>query len=142
MLPATIGKTATTLLKNKYFWLAIIIIVSIFILRKNLNVWGGKIRAFFKPAAGDYSHILTILDKTRCEKLASELYTDIYGNWGSNKVDSINNLLTLDDSELRYSAKFYKTSYEKTMREDVSGEYMPFTDVDQELVARLLKMSL
>jgi len=71
MLPATIGKTATTVLKNKYFWLAIIIIVSIFILRKNLNVWGGKIRAFFKP--GDYLHLERILDKTIAKKRAERM---------------------------------------------------------------------
>lgn len=82
-------------------------------------------------------------------KIAQDTYTAlnsvlmIGGVTATGREWQLTQVLTLNDTELRWVAKRYEQlANGSTLRRDLENEWMPFSDVDDRLIARLNQLAL
>ena len=140
---ASIAGAGVKLLKSKVFWIVLGSIILIIIINKNRY----KIKAWFKPIdidleTGEKIHI-TDERKVELKKVASNIYTAIYSTLHTGRKLTFKAALALTENELDFMAKHYKqqVSGGNTLYEDVDNEWMPSTDLDEQLMAKLNKIN-
>lgn len=99
------SKQALALLRNKWLWIALGVLVVFLIVRKNWPRWS----RLWKPDYGrDIQQAgLTDQRKAELETLARSLYADSE-SWGTAEDDLWSTAAQLNDAELRYLAQFYE----------------------------------
>lgn len=130
------------LFKNKWFWIILISIIVLIFIRRNWSKWSFKAKGRFGPQHGDWQPgTITDARKSVLEGLARELYDAIYSGWGATieRGPIFNKVAYLNDNELEYTANYYKSAITKTnsLYYDVDEEYMPYSNSDEELMAKL-----
>ncbi len=132
-----------SLLKNKYFWIALAIIIVLVILHRNWNIIKEKVLDQKNPsyATDDQGNVIKVsqLDANRLDKLVVDTRTAITKLGGASS-DDFKKLTDLTDQELEYVAKQYKSSYQEVLYKNVDDEIMPFSSADEDLMARLDKL--
>lgn len=136
-----------SILKNKWFWIILAIIIIIIIINKNWEtieskLFDRKIANYARDAEGNIIKV-TELDKPRLNAIADRIRVRSQDHiTGGLWAEDLQPALDLTDQELEYTAKYYKTAYNITLYKAVSEAWMPFTQTDQELMARLDKLAL
>lgn len=140
-------KTAVDLLKKPSTWVVIVaIVLAVTVWRNGRRWWQQLTRRDQGNYAGQPSVPSNPARQGELQQLARDTYTVI--NSVSNPFERervLERVVALNDTELRYVAKFYQSSISesaKSLREDVLSEWMPFTDVDERLVTRLNQLAL
>ncbi len=145
MTAAVILEFFRKLFTNKWFWIAVATIFAIFFINKYWN----EIKRFFQRSDVDLepgeSKLISSDRKVELKAFAGELYQAIYAtqNVGvSYREDKFAEAVDLSDNELRYVSKYYRKSLTKDnwLYDDIDDETMPFTSIDEELMARLTKV--
>ncbi|MBS1939746.1 MAG: hypothetical protein JST38_02575 [Bacteroidetes bacterium] len=89
--------------------------------------------------------------QAQLEKMAQDTYTAlnstlmIGGVTATGREFQLELINALNDSELRYVAQFYEhnaSSTGQSLKQDLDDEFMPATDVDERLIARLNQLAL
>lgn len=89
--------------------------------------------------------------QAQLEKMAQDTFTALNstlflgGVTATGREYQLELLMVLNDSELRYVAQFYEhnaSSTGQSLRQDIEDEFMPATDVDERLIARLNQLAL
>lgn len=89
--------------------------------------------------------------QAQLEKMAQDTYTAlnstlmIGGVTATGREFQLELINALNDSELRYVAQFYENNASSTgqsLKQDIDDEFMPATDVDERLIARLNQLAL
>lgn len=89
--------------------------------------------------------------QAQLEKMAQDTFTALNstlflgGVTATGREYQLELLMALNDSELRYVAQFYEhnaSSTGQSLRQDIEDEFMPATDVDERLIARLNQLAL
>jgi len=161
------GQFAVTLLRNKFFWYAVIaIIVLIIIIRQWSNI-RELIKKWTQPSDINIeaeeplvnkeigSEIITtkggetLTRKEAKEKqlklLADEIYKSIYSSvsyptfYRDEILEQINRIT---DTELEYLSKYYKKFLTQGvwLYTDIDNEFMPHTSIDETIMSRLSKI--
>jgi len=132
---------AMKVLSDKRFWIGVAILIALLLAKKYWNKLAGSFQADY----GDYDDgALQEARKNELEGLANELYTAMHDiSFGSALDDD--HLLQLDqltDRELKYVARFYKRAITRgvSLYQDINNEWMPFTDLDEMIMARLAQI--
>lgn len=150
-----ITQSVLSLLKNKWFWIGLGILIILIIV---INQWS-NIRSFIKRKTQKEDIDLTpeekvliaegkkpLTDKREAylKQLAQLLHSDIYdtpitGHNSSLYIEAKG----LSDTELKFMAKYYRVYITKGeyLAQDIDDEiYSPFTNIDSLLMARLAKV--
>lgn len=89
--------------------------------------------------------------QAQLEKMAQDTFTALNstlflgGVTATGREYQLELLMALNDSELRYVAQFYEhnaSSTGQSLKQDLDDEFMPATDVDERLIARLNQLAL
>ncbi len=142
------GKTAGTVLRSKWFWIAIGAFLVFLI------IW--KYRRFFQASkisqsAGEKDIIpktkedkpsdYAYSSKEEIETLANKLYNAIYDPLGSEgtTIGLLEEANLLTDNELVYLSKHYRKFVTKDnwLYEDIDDEWLPLTSIDETVMTRL-----
>lgn len=132
----------TGILKNKWFWTVVVLIILLLVLRRN---WS-RIKNLFQRDFGDYGDYKIDKEaKTRLQELAENLYSQIYSNFSvgiDKRSKYMTDAMALTDTELKWLARYYRTALTKgtCLFKDIDEEWMPVDSVDEELMARLAKI--
>lgn len=136
-----------SLLKSKWFWIIIAILILLIIINKNWDsinskLFERKITSYAKDAEGNVIKI-SELDKPRLERLANNVKI-ADDDWVSGGIyaSDLQPINELSDQELEYVAKYYKQAYSKSLYEVVNNATMPFTQSDEKLMTRLDQLAL
>lgn len=132
-----IGKAIASLLRNKWFWLLLLLIAAILIARK---YWPDLMRAL-KPDRTNYADDpgLSEADRTRLERLAADLFAEFDGFTIS--TEHFQEVVALNDRELKYLANaFPHYSGGEKLRAAIADELIA-GDEDARLIARLENMA-
>jgi len=128
------------LMKNKYFWMALGVIIMLIILRRN---WY-KLSRMWQPSDINFDEGETASisneRKSEIESYARMLYDSIYG---SNDNDAYDVALNLTDNELKYLSKYYRKYLTQStwLWKDIDNEWFAWwNDRDVKLQARLAKI--
>lgn len=132
-----------SLLKNKWFWIILAIIIILVVLNRNWNIIKDKLFDKRNPSytvdeEGNKIQV-TELDKIRLDKLVVATNVAVNSALGMD-YSHFEPLLDLTDQELEYVAKSYKSSYNVSLYQDIDDEWLPFTQGDEKLQARLDKL--
>lgn len=147
---ANLLKVITKGLSNPKVQKILLVILLILVAMYLLNKGSGKFKQFFQSTfrgiQGDNVNApITDARKQWLEDLAQALYSEIYDWFGSNEtIESILiQMNSLPDSELAYIATYYNGFLStNTLYYDIDWEFMPFEDVDDDIMARLSAMNL
>lgn len=132
-------------------WIVIIIliIVGIFLYNVYLQPKASDIKRKLTPPRntdGTKNDPISDERKTVLNDLATSLRTAIYdttaGLWGRSREDVMQTMLGLNDNELTYVNKHYRTLGDNTMYYDIDYEWMPMVKVDDDLLTRLRELNL
>lgn len=162
-----VGQFAIILLKNKYFWYAVIaIIIFIIIVRQwgNITDW---VKKWTQPSDVDIEEGEPLVNKAvgkeiittkggdvltrkeakekQLEFLADEIYKSIYASasyptfYRDEVLEQINQVT---DTELKYISKYYKKFLTQGvwLYTDIDSEFMPHTSIDETVMSRLSKI--
>lgn len=133
-----------SLLRSKIFWIVVAIIILLIIINKNWPAIKDKLfeRKIATYAKDDQGNVIKVseLDKPRIQKIVDEMRVASQ-TWDGLYYDDLKPLLDLTDQELDYAADIYKQSYGVSMYSTVEKAWMPATQADQELMARLDKLA-
>ena len=141
---------------SRWFWIAIIAILLFFVIRKN---WG-VIKRFFQQSDVDKSEgeDNTIPDdigskppgyqyssKQEIKSLAQDIYTGIYATATEGSgfiISKLEEANKLTNNELKYLSEHYRKFVTKDtwLYSDIDDEWMPFTTIDETMMARLTKV--
>jgi hypothetical protein len=140
----------TNLLKNKWFWYAVFAAIIFYVIRRNwYNIQQFSAPSFVEPTKDDKGNTITITAERQksLRKIASDLYLDIYGWNGWDNYDSLEKANACTDAELKYVAQYYasvlnKANKGESLYNDLNGEVMPFTQLDNKVTLRLAQMGL
>ena len=89
--------------------------------------------------------------QAQLEKMAQDTFTALNstlflgGVTATGREFQLELINALNDSELRYVAQFYEhnaSSTGQSLKQDLDDEFMPATDVDERLIARLNQLAL
>lgn len=138
------GNTAMTILRSRWFWIGLVILLLFLIGRKYWHI----ISRWFQPSditlePGE-SKIIVPSKEAALKGLAAQLHSDIYdtpilGHTTSLYVEANN----LTDNELKFLAKYYRKQLTQGtyLYTDVDNEaFNIFTNVDSMLMAHLAKV--
>ena len=132
-----------SLLRNKWFWIAVITIIVIIIIYRNLGPLIEKLKDKRVPsyARDEEGNVIKVtdLDKMRLDRLVIQLREAVERFSGMDGSD-FKEVNSLTDQELEYVAKTYKSSYGSSLFKDIDDEWLPFTNEDEKLQARLDKL--
>ena len=131
-----IGAFLLQLVRNKWFWIVLAVLVLLLIIRSN---WA-RIKGLFMRDGGDYSTPpLTPEQEEFIKGLVQELHVQIH-KWPpafGAREDAMRAMVNLNDKELRFAAQQYKyVSRDESMYEAVKGETM-ISEVKRILLGRL-----
>jgi len=124
------------ILSNKWFWIAILIIVLIIVLNRK---WY-KIKRLFQPStihSEPDEEPLTEDRQQKIESIATALYNSIYGSHDNEAYDRA---LNLTDTELKYMSRFYRRQITQGtwLYTDIDDEvFSPWNDRDKRLMTKL-----
>lgn len=125
-------------LKSKYFWIGLTVLIAIILIRRYWNEIIDKI----KPIHGDFTDDLTDADKKSLENLAKQLRDVIYGNYAfENRGEVLHKCNALNDTEFLYLVRYYNR-YLGDVAADVDNEWMPASNEDELFLSRLNGMGL
>lgn len=141
---ASAGKTAGAILRNKWFWIALIVIILILVARKYWHV----ISRWFQPTDIDLEPGESVKIESGREAelkgVAAELYSDLYDTPASGHNNQLySNANKLSDNELKFLAKYYRQNLTQGtyLYTDIDEDWFnPFTNVDSMLMAHLAKV--
>ena len=130
-------------LKSKWFWIGLAILIVLIILHKNFDIISDKVKVWFKQTHGDFGECsLTANDKTTIESIAKQLREKIYGNFIAEDRETIlDTCNSLNDCQFKYLINYYN-KYLGNAYEDVDWEVMPFTSADETFLSRIVGMGL
>ena len=146
MNEASIVTKLLRLLQNKWFWIAVAVLVAGILVLKHWTKITGWLGRTFGRDFGDYGNA-PISDERQNElkTLARQAYNVIYGidltgSWQEVYIK----LLALNDAELRFTARHYEQAITRgnSLSHDIDGELKPFTDLDEQLISRLHVLNL
>jgi hypothetical protein len=145
------------ILRNKWFWIAVAIVVLFFLLRgPAARGWAALLRLSMKDG-GDYAKGFTdgagnevtgaAADqrKSQIEGFAQEAFNQLNAAIVSptGRERALEALVALNDTELRHAAKHYKLlSRDKTLHQAVDSAWMPLSSVDETLLGRLSNIAM
>lgn len=141
----------TRILTNKWLFIAIGVIIAILVLRRHGKRWWTQAT---RTDRGNYAGQEAVRNnparQAELDQMARDAQTAMHtvlivgGTTWTGREAVLERLLALNDTELRYVAQFYRSINESgnSLRVDVQGEWMPFTNVDERLVARLNQLAL
>lgn len=141
-------KKALQLLVNPATWVVVALLIIVFVFWRNGRRWWANLT---RQDRGNYAGQNRVQSnparEAELQAMAREAYRvmHILIVTGDQRERALADLLALNDTELRYVAVFYKNSVNPegvSMRQDIDDEWMPFTDVDEKLIARLTQMAL
>lgn len=146
--PAT---AATKLLSNKWFWITLVVLIIALVVYKNGNRWWAQLT---RRDQGNYAGQDAVEHNSaraaELQQMARDANTAINsalffgGVTATGREEALGKLLTLNHTEVRYVANFYKgiSPNGTTLKNDVDDEEMPFSSVDEQLVALLNQLNL
>ncbi len=140
--PAAIaaGEIAMKILKNKWFWIGLATLIVLLIIRANWQY----LKAKFARSFGDFTgEKISDSRQAVLNGFADNLHQSIHTSvaWGDT-VDALNNISGVNDDELRYIARYYKRALSRgtSLYTDLNNEWMPLTDIDEQILTRLSKI--
>lgn len=136
-------KMLENVLKSPWFWICVAIVVA-FIVRANWNRWWGQLT---RTDRGNYDQDAR---NAELQQMARDAYTVINatlifgGVTPTGREATLEKLLHVNDSELRYIADFYKdiNADGTSLSEDLTNEAMPFSNVKDQLLSKLTQLNL
>lgn len=142
-------QTLADIIKSKWFWLAVFVVILFCVLRKNwANFVSWSAPSFVEPTVDANGNAIKITKEryVRLRWVANEMYLKINSWIGWTDYKALQELALTTDEELKYVAKFYKDVINKidgtSLYEDLDNEILPARSEDEEILARLLKMGL
>jgi len=138
----TAGSIALKVVRNKWFWIAIVVVILLIVLRRNWNKIKGQIGRDY----GQYNDVapaeIQPYRKTYLEDLAQRLYTEMTSFWGVDRNVVMAEALRIPDGEMKYLANFFKGAITRgeSLYYWVDSEWMSQYSEDDELLARLAKI--
>lgn len=126
------------LVRSRWFWVAVAVTIALLLLWK----YWSHVAAWFRRDLGNYDEGRVVPDE-QLRSMARSLFAAVIG-FGGGVSDKLEQLSALNDSDLRYLATFYKslTTDGASLKEHIDDEWMPHTDLDDTLIARLNQMAL
>lgn len=141
-------QTVHRILTNRWFWVIIGLVVLFFIVRGPISrAWAALKRATMRDG-GDYSQGFTgdaDVRRREVEALAQEAYNQLTAGIinPAKRESALQELLELNDTELRHAAKHYKLlSRDQSLYKAVDTAWMPLSDVDEALMGRLSNIAM
>lgn len=144
----------TRLASNWRTWAVIGGLIILWMVYRNGKRWAQQITtALGRRDEGNYAGQEPVASnpvrEAELTKLAEDTYTALNsilffgGVTATGREWQLEKVYTLNDTELRWLANRYKIlANGVSLREDLEHEYMPFTDVDERLIARLQQLAL
>lgn len=143
------GSKLKGLLTNKYFWIAVVVVIVLLVLRKYWN----RLSTSLRPDRGDYRDVLPgevqEYRKVYLEDLAERIHIRTEGYNGASwlafrydpRVAVFEEALELPDGELAVMAKHYRKAVNRGQRlsEVIDGEWV-IGSSNEELATRLEKL--
>lgn len=131
------------LLKSKYFWIGLAILIVLIIAHKYWDIISDKVKGAFTQIHGDFGECsLTDNDKTTIEEIAKQLREKIYGNFAAEDRETILETCNgLNDCQFKYLVTYYN-KYLGNAYEDVDWEFLPATNEDEIFLSRIVGMGL
>lgn len=130
-----------TIVKNKWFWTVVVVLVILFILWK----FQADIKRLFRRDVTDYSTDPPLTDERKAEldQLTQELFAEIDGvNLNPWRRPVLERVSKLNNTELRYLARRYPSySDGESLKDAIDKEGIP-GDIDAKLISRLNAMNL
>ncbi len=143
-LLASAAKTAGAILKSKWFWIGVAVVILILVLRKYQHL----LAAFFQPSDIDFQpgepKVIPPAKEAELKALAALLHGDIYdtplsGHTHQLYIDANN----LTDNQLKELSRYYRKQLTQGtyLYTDIDNEgFSLFTTVDSVLMAHLAKV--
>ena len=144
-------KTLLNIVKSPWFWAAVILLIVVLFIRANADRWSAAIKRVFAKDNGDYTEGYALAGGTEDQRKATlkALAQEAYAQLSAGVVNpmareaAIAALFPLNDTELRFVATEYKyQSRDKSLFTAVDDAWMPFSDVDERLMARLANIAM
>ncbi|MFA5408075.1 MAG: hypothetical protein WC343_04810 [Bacilli bacterium] len=131
------------MLKNKWFWYAVIAIIVLIILKRNMYVIKQWLRGRDVSDTNSLEGNLDTVRKESLKGMANAMWEDMDGlNLSGHDTALWNSVYATTDTELIYLAKYYKRYVRNgvSLYEDIGDELMPGTDIDEKIRTRLSKV--
>ena len=134
-----------SILKSKWFWIGLAILIIIIIINKNWDAINSRLfeRKITNYAKDEEGNVIQIseLDKPRLEAMADKIKVvsdSMFGLFSEDLQPSVD----LSDQELEYMAKYFKSAYGKSLYAVVDNAWMPHTQTDEQLLTKLDRLAL
>jgi hypothetical protein len=147
---AVFMQSLTNLFKSKWFWYAVFAVVVYYVVRRNwYNIQQWSAPTFVEPTkdpSGNTVRITTARQK-ELRRIASDLFLEIHNWQGFTNYSSLEAANATTDTELKYVAVYYESVLNKankgaSLYEDLNGKWLPFTQLDNQILLRLAQMGL
>lgn len=132
-------------MSSKWFWIILGVIILLILLHKYYPTIKDK---FFDVAQPNYTkdadgNVIQVsaLDQPRLKKIADDI-DSASRNWMGLFAEDLAPALALSDQELEYVAKYFKTTYGKSLYSVLSTSFMPSTKSDDVLMSKLDRLAL
>lgn len=131
--------------------IALVVLIALYLLNKNGRRWWTQLT---RRDLGNYAGQSAVEENSARQAQLQAMAHDALAAMNSvllvggvtmtGREAMLERLLALNDTELRYVAVFYASISEDgtSLKNDVDDEYMPFSSVDEQLVARLNQLAL
>lgn len=138
MATIAVAKTAGAFVRQN--WRIIIaIILAIVVIIIIWKFWD-RIKGFFRRTYGHYGQEVPEYRKVQLEQIATQAKAAIYDptTLSGTKAEILNQIFAINDDELLYLAKYYKTIAQgNSLYMDIDDEFLPGIEIDEKLMARL-----
>lgn len=145
-------KDIPKILTNPRTWIGLAILMVAIAIYRNGPRWWQQLK---RRDLGNYTGQEPVKDnparEAELQQMAADTYTALHsvlmlsGVTATGREFQLELLLGLNDTELRYVARYYENTANPegvSLKQDVNDEWMPFSDVKQRLVSRLNKLAL
>ena len=126
------------------YWLCILIgVVALIIIISIWRNWDKIQSRYLSKKTGDWqSYAITDKRKADLQLLAEDTYDKIHGIGGLSSIH-LDKLLSINDNELEYMAKYYENQLsEESLWTDIDDEWLPATNKDEQLQQKLDNLGL
>lgn len=131
-------------------WGIIVLLVILWMLYRNGKRWWAQLTT---RDQGNYQGQPSVASnparQAELERMAQDLYTALHstliigGTTATGREWMLEQILVLNDTELRWVAQRYAEITEGTsLRQDLEDEWMPMSDLDERLIAKLDQLAL